>query len=132
MASRITLGLLARATRRMKLPSTEVGKTAGGTMLVLNVLSCLLESTWGCGAGNYIHKFGEGERCLGRDVNIVVLTICVCMCVWCAIESVPTPGNPMNDFYNVLYSIAMLSSCRLMPMASFMESVIPYVSFFSC
>lgn len=81
MTSRITLGFLARTTRRMKLPSTEVGKTAGETVLVLNVLSCLLESTWGFIYTSYIHKFGEGERCLGRDVNVVVLNgVCVCVC----------------------------------------------------
>jgi len=65
MASRMTLPFLARTTRGMKLSSAEVGKTAGGTGLVLNMLSCLLESTWGCGAGSSVHKLRDGERCLG-------------------------------------------------------------------
>lgn len=65
IASRMTLGFLTRTPRMMKLSSTEVGKTAGGTGLVLNTLSCLVDSTWGCGAGSCMHEFGNGERCLG-------------------------------------------------------------------
>lgn len=65
MASRMTLRFLARTTRRMKLSSAEVGKTAGVTGLVLNMLSYLLQSTRGCGADSYIHKLRDGERCLG-------------------------------------------------------------------
>ena len=37
----------------------------------------------------------------------------------CAVGSAPTPGEPMN----VLSSAALLSFCRLLPMASFMESI---------
>lgn len=47
MSLRITR-ILARTTRKMKLSSTEEGKTACGTVLVLSMLSCVLESTWGC------------------------------------------------------------------------------------
>lgn len=45
MASKMTLPFLARTTRGMKLSLSEVGKAARGTGLVLNILSCLLEST---------------------------------------------------------------------------------------
>lgn len=48
MSLRITVGFLARTTRKMKLSSAEEGKTACGTVLVLNMLSCLVEFTWGC------------------------------------------------------------------------------------
>lgn len=58
-------GIFSRTTRRMKLSSTEVQKIACGTVFVLNNLRCLLESTWGCGSGSSIDKFGEGERCMG-------------------------------------------------------------------
>lgn len=65
MSLRVTVGFLARTTRKMKLSLAEEGKTACGTVLVLNMLSCLVEFTWGCKTGSQTHKFGEGERCLG-------------------------------------------------------------------
>ena len=46
------------------------------------------------------------------------------MCVFCAIESVPTPGGLwVTDVHRVLSSAALCGSCRLMRMASFTESV---------
>lgn len=46
------------------------------------------------------------------------------VCVLCAAESAPTPGDITNEcVHNVLCSKALLSSCRLMPTASFIECI---------
>ena len=45
------------------------------------------------------------------------------MCVLHAIESAPIPGNPMSAVHSVLSLTAFLSTCRLMPLASLMESI---------
>ena len=46
-------------------------------------------------------------------------------CVLCSLELAPAPGDPMNmsDVHNALSSTALLSSCQLMPVASFRVSV---------
>lgn len=61
MASRMTLGFWARTTIRMKLSSAGVGKTAGGTGLVLNMLSYQNPR----GDVEQTVKLRDGERCLG-------------------------------------------------------------------
>lgn len=43
-------------------------------------------------------------------------------CVLCTCESPPTPDNLMNDVHKVLAAAALLSSFRLKPVVSFMQS----------